>query len=417
MKEETFVAQIRQLGGRVFIVGGWVRDFLRRKEPKDKDYVICGLTAEQLTGVFPTMRSVGRSFQVYLLSIDGSVCEIALARRERKTGVGYRGFAVEATAGITIEEDLSRRDTTMNSMAWELPERVLIDPFNGQRDIRHRQIQAISAHFMDDPVRALRAARQAAEFSFQITEDTFQLMAACSEELRQEPAERIFGELDRVLCRAAQPSVFFRSLQTAKLLSVLFPELYALIGKIQPAVFHPEGDAFEHTMHIVDLVAARTTHPETRFAALAHDLGKGTTPAAMLPHHYDHEQRGLIELRKWNQRSPLPKRWRQLAEFIIREHMRAPRLTKSSKIVQLLLAMDRLPFASEEILVILQADHGSLPEYLLQYSYYLDALKAVSGMDAPAGVHGEAVGIWLFRQQLQAYLRAAKKNRSGIVSR
>ena len=417
MKEEAFVAQIRQMGGRVFVVGGWVRDFLRRIEPKDKDYVICGLTAEQLKEAFPAMRSVGRSFPVYLFTIDGSVCEIALARRERKTGAGYRGFEVEAAAGISIEEDLSRRDTTMNSMAWELPERVLIDPFHGQRDIRQRQIRAVSVHFMDDPVRALRAARQAAEFSFQITGDTFRLMAACGEELRQEPAERIFGELDRVLRRAAQPSVFFRSLQTANLLSVLFPELHALIGKIQPAVFHPEGDAFEHTMHIVDIVAARTTHPEARFAALVHDLGKGTTPAAMLPHHYDHEQRGLVELRKWNQRSPLPRRWRQLAEFIIREHMRAPRLTKSSKIVQLLLALDRLPFAAEDILIILQADHGSLPEYLLQYSYYRDALKAVSGLDAPSGMRGEAVGVWLFSRQLQAYLRAAKKNRSGPAAR
>ncbi len=407
MQEENFVSQIREAGGRVFVVGGWVRDTLRQAVPKDKDYVICGLSAERFAQLFPEKQIVGQAFPVYLLSIDGTACEVALARKERKSGIGYRGFQVDTSASIRIEEDLGRRDTTMNSIAFELPQQRIIDPFHGQEDIRSGTIRAISAHFTDDPVRALRAARQSAEFSFRITDETLHYMNACRDELLLEPTERIFSELERAL-RSPRPSIFFRSLQAAALLMDVFPELHALIGKTQPAAFHPEGDAFEHTMHIVDAVAAVNFHTPARFAALAHDLGKGTTPLTMLPHHYDHEQRGLVELEKWNQRCPLPKRWLQLASFILREHMRAPRLSKSSKIVQLLLAIGQLPFPPEDILDILAADHGSLPDYLANYRVYQQLFQTISGHDAPSELKGAAIGQWIYQQRLKAYQRAQK---------
>ena len=298
----------------------------------------------------------------------------------------------------------------MNSMAIALPQNEWIDPYGGRADIRARKIRAVSAHFLEDPVRALRAARQAAQFRFTITDETYAYMARCCEELKGEPKERIFLELQRAL-GTEKPSAFFRALRRAGLVSVAFPELAALIGKTQPEAFHPEGDAWEHTMCVVDEVAARTPNLAARFAALVHDLGKGETPASMLPHHYGHERAGLSVLRAWNARMGLPKEWLQAGLFVIEEHMRAPRLLKIGKIAALLLAIERSALSMEDFCSVIRADHHGLPDYLEAGAKYLAAMRQVKGSAAPKTLRGKAIGDWVFAQQAAALRRfRAKEN-------
>ena len=398
MEEQEFVRRVREAGGRVAIVGGWVRDSLRGVTPKDKDYVVAGLDEKLFCTCFPDAKQVGHAFPVFLLDVGGDLSEIALARTERKTGAGYLGFSVRSAPDVTLEEDLSRRDTTMNAMATELfsdgtPPK-LIDLFGGAEDIRNGCIRAVSGHFVEDPVRALRAARQAAVFGFAVEPNTVGFMRACRAELMAEPQERIFGELSLALA-ARRPSVFFRTLLSAELLDAIFPELFALLGKRQPVEFHPEGDAFEHTMNTLDEVSRRTPDISVRFAALVHDIGKGTTPEEMLPHHYGHERRGLSVLAAWNDRMAIPKLWRRVAEFVIAEHMRAPRLKRPGKIASFLMALSKLPAPARDVSQIFCVDHGGLPPYLERYDEIMGKLLAVTGRDAPEELRGEEIGAWI----------------------
>ena len=404
MSEIEFAKKINDVGGRVFIVGGWVRDFLRGKEPHDKDFVISGLSDAEFEALFPEAVRVGKSFPVYLLMIDGEMSEIALARTEQKTGHGYTGFAVHSDKQITIEDDLYRRDSTINAIAMELPMGNIIDPYGGIEDIKSQTIRAVSEHFLEDPVRSLRAARQAATFAYMISDETVEYMKKTRDELLTEPAERIFGEMQKALT-ADKPSVFFRQLKRAELLEAVFPEIAALCGKTQPVEFHPEGDAFDHSLDILDKVAAEVSDDAVRFAALVHDLGKGTTPKEMEPHHYGHEQRGLVELDKWNQRMTLPKKWLQIAEFVIKEHMRAPRLEKLGKIVDLLTEINRMPVNASDILEIFFADHKGLPDYLIEYTDNLKLILSVNGKNAPELLSGPKVGEWIKAEQIRLLQR------------
>ena len=400
LRETDFVRAVRDAGARVFRVGGCVRDHFRNAEAKDVDYVLTGMAEEKFCAIFPCAEKIGKSFPVYHVRIDGSRREVSFARREVKAGTGYRGFAVAFDPSVTIEEDLYRRDTTMNAMAQELPEERLVDPYGGRADIAAGIIRAVSAHFTEDPVRALRAARQAAAFGFMVEAGTLAYMRSCAEELQKEPSERLMGELRRAL-EVSRPSVFFRVLDAADLLDVTFPEIAALRGKTQPTEFHPEGDAFEHTMSIVDAVAAATDDVITRFTGLVHDIGKGMTPAEMLPHHYGHECTGLDALAAWNRRMTLPHDWRKAAAFVIREHMRAPRLTRIGKIADLLLGIGGSGLSIAEFNVIIRADHGSLPDYLTRGAEYLAAMRTVTGHSAPPELSGEEIGRWLREQRVR----------------
>lgn len=394
MRQEDFVRKIEEAGGEVYLVGGWVRDHLRGAEPQDKDFVITKLAREDFVQLFPQAALIGHAFPVYLVEIDGIRSEVAFARREQKAGRGYRGFAVEFGKEVTIEEDLFRRDTRINSMAYRLPDLDLIDPYGGRADLAHRVIRATSQHFSEDPVRALRAARQAAELGFVIDGRTQALMADCAAELGEEPVERIVHELSRALA-APQPSLFFEALAHTDLLRPVFPEIFALQGKTQPLQYHPEGDAFRHTMKIVDDVARETPTLEARFAALVHDIGKGRTPEEMLPHHYGHEKRGLAALEAWNVRMTLPKSWLAAGCFVIKEHMRAPLLKKTGKIADLLLAVDKSGLSFADFLCIIRADHGALPHYLAHGEELRRRMLEVRGIEAPPELCGADVGKWL----------------------
>ncbi|MBQ3335931.1 MAG: HD domain-containing protein, partial [Selenomonadaceae bacterium] len=305
MTELDFAKKIHEAGGAAYLVGGAVRDKFRGVEAHDKDYCVTGVDEKIFVAAFPKAAKFGKSFPVYAVEIDGKFCEVAFARTEKKIGTGYRGFEISFSPSVTIEQDLFRRDTTINAMAIELLSGKLVDPFGGREDVLNKKIRAVSKHFTDDPVRALRAARQAAQFNFEICAETIAAMKLCGAELAHEPTERIFDELETAL-KTDRPSIFFRSLERAELLEIIFPEIYQLRGKIQPTHFHPEGDAYEHTLKIVDEVSAVNPKPMVRFAALMHDIGKGTTPPEMLPHHYKHEKRGLEVLEQMNRRMTLP---------------------------------------------------------------------------------------------------------------
>ncbi len=362
LTEEQFVQKVLSLGGEAYIVGGWVRDRCLGRIAHDKDFVICGLSKETFEGAF-SATPVGKQFPVYLLQIDGLSREVALARTERKTGYGYHGFEAAFTPDTSIEEDLFRRDTRMNSMAVRLSDGEIIDPFGGRDDIQKHLVSATSFHFRDDPVRALRAARQAAQLGFTVADDTISLMRDCAAELAFEPTERIFNEMQKALL-SDRPSIFFVTLRDASLLSSTFPELEALSGVEQPVQYHQGYDAFEHTMIVLDRTASLSHSEVTRFAALVHDLGKGLTPREQWPHHYGHEILGLSALHSMNQRMTMPKQWFRFASFIISHHMDIPRTKKAGKILKFLLEMQKYNFTPAEIGIVITADHDRVPHWL-----------------------------------------------------
>ena len=403
MREADFVELINSIGGKIYLVGGAVRDKFRGVAAHDRDYCVVGITEADFKRILPNAFKIGKAFPVYKVEIDDTFCEVAFARRERKVGKGYRGFDAAYDPTVTIEDDLYRRDTTINAIAVELPSGRFIDPWGGIEDIANKKIRLVSKHFVDDPVRALRAARQSAQFQFNITDDTLLAMHQCGEELAQEPSERVFNELHLAL-QTDKPSTFFRSLDRAGLLELIFPELHQMIGKIQPTEFHPEGDAFEHTMNIVDDVAKVTNNPIVRFAALVHDLGKGTTPQSMLPHHYGHDVRGLEVLNEWNRRMTIPRDWLKAAKFVIKHHMHAPLYKKPGKIVDLILKIPSSGLSHRDFNDIISADHGSLPYYLAHAEEIYKKLLKVNGKDCPEGLKGEQIGQWIRAERIKFIL-------------
>ena len=403
MTEVDFAKKIHELGGKAYLVGGAVRDKFRGVHAHDRDYCVTGVDKKIFAEAFPHAVKFGKSFPVYSVEIDGKFCEVAFARTERKVGTGYRGFEILFAPNVTIEQDLFRRDTTINAMAIEILSGALVDPFGGREDVINKKIRAVSEHFIDDPVRALRAARQASQFNFEICAETVEAMKLCGEELSHEPTERIFDELETAL-KTDKPSIFFRNLERANLLEITFPEIAQLRGKIQPAYYHPEGDSYEHTLQIVDDVAKINSNPMVRFAALMHDIGKGITPPEMLPHHYKHEKRGLEVLNQMNRRMRLPNEWKKTAAFVIREHMRAPRLEKPGKIVDLLLNLHGLKLGVKDFCDIIRVDNHGLPPYLEHAKEIIDELLKIGGKDAPSELEGSEIGKWIHAARIRRFV-------------
>lgn len=402
MTELEFAKKINEAGGKAYLVGGAVRDKFRGVAAHDRDYCVTGLDEKTFNEVFDDAPKFGKSFPVYSVDIDGVNCEVAFARTERKVGTGYRGFEVLFSPDVTIEQDLYRRDTTINAMAIELLSGELVDPFGGREDVFNKKIRAVSEHFTDDPVRALRAARQAAQFHFEICAETIEAMKLCGAELANEPTERIFAELETAL-KTDKPSIFFRSLERAELLEITFPEIFNLRGKIQPLEFHPEGDAYEHTLSILDEVAKVNPKPIVRFAALVHDIGKGKTPPEMLPHHYHHERHGLEVLNEMNRRMTIPGEWKKVAAFVIREHMRAPHLKRAGKIVDLLLSLNSLKISVKDFCDIIILDNNKLPPYLEHAQEIIDNLLKIGGKDAPSKLEGKKIGEWIRQERIRHF--------------
>ena len=291
MKEIEFATAVADAGGRAFVVGGFVRDEIMGIVPHDKDLMVTGLSSDQFTSLFPVAIMTGKDFPVFRMEIGEEEMEVALARKERKTAVGHNGFTMVADGTVTVEEDLMRRDTTMNAIARDLLSGEVVDSFGGAEDIRDGVIRHVSDAFREDALRVLRVARQAAKFGFEVAPETVEMCRSCKEELATISAERVREEMLKAL-ETERPSVFFRTLVACDCLSVVFSEIDALRGKTQPVEHHPEGDAFEHTMQVLDRASSLTTDVMVRFAALCHDIGKGVTPKEMLPKHHGHDAKG-----------------------------------------------------------------------------------------------------------------------------
>lgn len=309
--------RIKYAGGRLYLVGGAVRDKLLGKQIKDEDYCITGINQEDFIKLFPNAKARGKAFSVFVLENK----EFAMARTEIKTGLGHKNFKIEANNQITIEEDLRRRDITINAIAQNVLTGEIIDPYNGKKDIEKKLIRATSESFKEDPLRVYRVARLAAELEFDVEKNTLDMMYSLKEELLSLSKERVFEELKKAL-KANKPSIFFNVLRKANVLDEHFKEIYDLIGAIQPEKYHPEGDSYNHTMIALDNSAKITMDEKIRFCALVHDLGKGQTPKEMYPHHYGHEERGVELLKKLAKTIGIPEEWKKCALTAIKEHMK-----------------------------------------------------------------------------------------------
>jgi tRNA nucleotidyltransferase (CCA-adding enzyme) len=304
---------------QVYLVGGAVRDALLGVPVKERDWVVVGGSREELLRL--RYREVGRDFPVFLH--PDSHEEYALARLERKVAPGYRGFTVEFGPDVTLEEDLGRRDLTINAIA-QAPDGSLIDPYGGKRDLEARRLRHVSEAFAEDPVRVLRVARFAARFAplgFSVAPETLALMRGmvARGELAALVAERVWQESEKAL-RENAAGEFFRVLRECGALAVIYPEIDALFGVPQPAEWHPEIDTGVHTLMAVDQAALLSADAKVRFAVLVHDLGKGTTPRAEWPGHRGHEERSVALIEALASRLRIPNEYRELALIVARYH-------------------------------------------------------------------------------------------------
>lgn len=344
---------------QVYLVGGAVRDQLLNREVKERDWVVVGGTREQmLTDGF---REVGKDFPVFIHPQTGE--EYALARTERKTSHGYAGFECYAAPDVTLEDDLRRRDLTINAMAQD-EHGLIIDPFNGKSDLKNRVLRHISPAFAEDPLRVLRVARFAARYAylgFTVANETLALMSSMvsTGEIEYLVPERVCKELLTALAEET-PSQFFSVLRQCGANKVLFPEIEQLFGVPAEKKWHPEIDTGIHVMMVIDQAAQLNSTIESRFAALLHDLGKGVTDQKDWPKHPDHEKTGLPLVKHFCQRLKTPKSYRELALLVTQWHGKVHSVLSldAEEIVLLLEKCDafRRPQRFEHLLMACQAD-------------------------------------------------------------
>lgn len=344
---------------KTYLVGGAVRDGLLGIPVKDRDWVVTGATPEEMTD--RGFRPVGRDFPVFLHPETNE--EYALARTERKSGRGYHGFVFHTAPDVTLEQDLARRDLTINAMAQD-DDGHIIDPYGGQADLRDGILRHVSPAFSEDPVRVLRVARYAtryAEQGFRIAPETMTLLKTIVSdgEVDSLVAERVWNELVDALSEDT-PSVFFNTLRDCDALAVLLPEVDRLFGVPQPEKHHPEIDTGLHTMMVIDMAASLSADSEVRFAALCHDLGKGTTDPEILPRHTGHEVRGEKLIEQLCRRLGAPRRYHELARLVCLYHTHCHRAKelRPSTILKVLEALDvfRRPERLEAFLLACEAD-------------------------------------------------------------
>lgn len=392
---------------KIYKVGGAVRDRLLGLAVKDTDWVVVGATPGEMEAL--GYRRVGADFPVFLHPETKE--EYALARTERKTAPGYKGFQIDADPNVTLEADLQRRDLTINAMA-ETTDGELIDPYGGAEDVRTLILRHVSPAFAEDPVRILRVARFAARFApmgFRVAEETTALMRDMVEagEVDALVPERVWTELVRALGEE-QPSQFFEVLRTCGALAVLFPEIAGLFGVPQPRQHHPEIDTGIHVLQVLDHAAALSKDTRVRFAALVHDLGKGVTPAQEWPRHITHEEKSVELITSMCQRLRAPNDYRDLAILAARYHTHCHRAAelRPGTLLETLEALDafRRPERLEQFLIACEADSTSRPGFETrgypQADIFRDALQAAKSIDA-----GKLVSEGFVGENLAAELR------------
>jgi tRNA nucleotidyltransferase (CCA-adding enzyme) len=395
---------------KIYKVGGAVRDKYLSISSKDTDWVVVGASVDELLSQGYT--PVGRDFPVFLHPDTRE--EYALARTERKIGKGYTGFTVYAAPDVSLKDDLSRRDLTINAMA-EDAEGKLIDPFNGLADLRAGILRHVSPAFVEDPVRILRVARFAARFDFTVADETLILMKQMVEnsEVDSLVAERVWQEMVRAL---AEPQVqkFFEVLRSCGALARIFPEIDRLFGVPQSPKSHPEIDTGVHTMLCLQQARQMTNDTQIIFAVLTHDLGKGTTPVEMLPKHTGHEERSVELVQNLCQRYKVPSQYRDLALMVAGYHGYCHSFAELSAttIVETLQKLDafRRPQRFEQFLLAAEADsRGRLGYENIAYpqaTQFRNAFKTTSEIKVAAvladGFQGAAIGKELQRRRIQA---------------
>lgn len=397
----------------IYLVGGAVRDKLLNLPVTEQDWVVLGATPECL--LKQGFRPVGKDFPVFLHPDTQE--EYALARTERKTTHGYKGFSVYSAPDVTLEEDLIRRDLTINAMAMTSAGEV-IDPYHGQRDLQLKVFRHVSPAFAEDPVRILRVARFAARYShlgFTLAEETRELMQAMVEagEVDYLVSERVWAELFKALTEKT-PAAFFTTLKACGALARIFPELENLFGVPQPAQHHPEIDTGIHSLMCLEQAARLSASPEVRFAALVHDLGKALSPKDNLPHHHGHETNGLPILEAMCERLRIPNAFKALAQQVMQYHThchKAPDL-RPGTLTDTLAALGAFKPANslELFLLACEADArgrtGFEERLYPQANLFREAAKAAVAVDiseiVKGGLQGSQIGEAIRKLRIQA---------------
>jgi tRNA nucleotidyltransferase (CCA-adding enzyme) len=398
---------------QVYLVGGAVRDRLLGRAVKERDWVVVGATPAELerAGFIP----VGRDFPVFLHPRTKE--EHALARLERKVGPGYRGFATEFSPGVTLEDDLRRRDLTINAMAEDDAGRI-VDPYGGQRDLDARLLRHVSEAFVEDPVRILRVARFAARYAplgFRIADETLALMRqmVVDGEANALVAERVWAETEKALGED-RPDVFIQVLQDCGALKVVYPEIAALFGVPQPEKWHPEIDTGVHQLLSLREAVKLGGGVAVRFAVLMHDLGKALTPADVLPSHHGHEDAGVAPIETLCERVRVPNQLRELAVITARHHTHVHRAfeLRADTVLRTLESCDamRRPERFADFLLACEADargRTGLEGRDYPQRGYFTRLRAAAGAvqltaDERAGLSGEQIGLELRRRRIAA---------------
>jgi tRNA nucleotidyltransferase (CCA-adding enzyme) len=397
---------------KTYLVGGAVRDKLLRISCKDKDWVVVGSDVNEMSSL--GFSQVGADFPVFIHPKTKE--EYALARTERKSGVGYQGFECYSANDVTLEEDLLRRDLTINAMAMNT-EGKIVDPYNGQSDIQNKKLRHVSAAFSEDPLRVLRVARFAARFAhlgFTIADETLQLMRGmvASGGVDHLTPERVWQETYKAL-EEPSPWVYFETLRLTGSLKVVFPEIDALFGIPQPEMHHPEIDCGIHTLLTLKQACQLSPSPCVRFAALVHDLGKALTPKDNWPRHYNHEKLGLKAIKHLCKRNRIPNAFRELGLLTCEFHTHVHRAfeLKSSTMLKVLKQCDaiRRPERFNDLLICCKADSRGRTGFedveYQQAAYFMQALTSIQTITAKAlvsqGIKGKEIGIRLDEERIK----------------
>jgi len=410
---------------KTYLVGGAVRDALLGITGTDRDWVVVGSTPESMVALGFT--PVGKDFPVFLHPQTHE--EYALARTERKTAPGYKGFVVHASPEVTLEEDLARRDLTINAMA-QADDGSVVDPFGGQRDLHNKVLRHVTDAFREDPVRILRVARLAARYpDFSVAPQTMALMQDMvrAGEVNALVSERVWQELAKGLM-AKQPSRLLQVLRECGALHVLLPEADRLYGVAQPPEHHPEIDTGVHLEMVLDETARVGAPLDVRFAALCHDLGKGTTDKALLPRHIGHEQRSVKLLRALCERLRVPVPCRELAEVVAREHghVHGAMSLGAPALLRLLIRCDAIRRPDRFVRVVMACECDARGRLGLQDRHYPQAahlhnmLKAALSVDTASlstlamqqGLSGMEVGAQIEQARVKAIASALADNQA-----
>ncbi len=395
---------------QTYLVGGAVRDKLLELPVKDRDWVVVGATPDEMLA--QGYKPVGKDFPVFLHPDTRE--EYALARTERKSGKGYKGFSFHTATDVTLEEDLKRRDLTINAIA-EDEDGNLIDPFNGAADINSKMLRHVSPAFNEDPLRVLRVARFAATLGFKIAPETMALLTQMTDsgELETLVAERVWTETEKALS-GNYPARFILVLRACNALAVMFPELERLFGVPQPANYHPEIDSGLHTIMSLNQATRLTENPVIRFAVLVHDLGKGTTPESEWPSHRGHEGRGVKLVNNICDRYRIPNKYRELACLVSKHHLDCHRIQdmRPDTVLKKLEQLDafRRPERFRDFLIACEADargRAGLEDSDYPQARFLNkALEEANNIDSKSlqaeGFEGKALGREITKRRIDA---------------